>query len=179
MSATPPPSVASRRPGALLRSFVPFDRLSEERAAELEPLLQPRRYRMGQTLMRPDVLPEGLLFLLRGACAALGPIPWAKGCARSNGQAPACTAAGLLRAPLANICAPLKSEACCYLLQHLPICFEATTLIQWFQEALNLPELHVVLMALAERDPGWLPLRRPVLRPLRGGGQPTARSSRR
>ena len=75
MSATPPPSVASRRPGALLRSFVPFDRLSEERAAELEPLLEARRYRLGQTLMRQDVMPEGLLFLLRGELRSLGPDP--------------------------------------------------------------------------------------------------------
>mgnify|MGYP001162678624 CR=1 FL=1 len=162
MSATPPPSVASRRPGALLRSFEPFDRLSEERAAELEPLLEARRYRLGQTLMRQDVMPEGLLFLLRGELRSLGPDPMGQGLRTLERPGPGSLHgwAGLLRgSPCEHLRATEEVEALL-----LPAAAFADllrghpTLIQWFQEALNLPELHVVLLALAERDPGWMPL---------------------
>ena len=162
MSATPPPSVASRQPGALLRSFVPFDRLSEETAAKLEPLLQARRYRLGQTLMRPDVMPEGLLFLVRGALRSLGPDPVGQGLLTLERPASGSLHgwAGLLRGqPCEHLRATEEVEALLLpaaafadLLQGHP------TLTQWFQEALNLPELHTLLLALAERDPGWLPL---------------------
>ena len=154
--------MASRQPGALLRSFVPFDRLSEETAAKLEPLLQARRYRLGQTLMRPDVMPEGLLFLVRGALRSLGPDPVGQGLRTLERPASGSLHgwAGLLRGqPCEHLRATEEVEALLLpaaafadLLQGHP------TLTQWFQEALNLPELHTLLLALAERDPGWLPL---------------------
>ena len=153
MSATPPPSVASRQPGALLRSFVPFDRLSEETAAKLEPLLQARRYRLGQTLMRPDVMPEGLLFLVRGALRSLGPDPVGQGLRTLERPASGSLHgwAGLLRGqPCEHLRATEEVEALLLpaaafadLLQGHP------TLTQWFQEALNLPELHTLLLALS------------------------------
>ena len=162
MSATPPPSVASRQPGALLRSFVPFDRLSEETAAKLEPLLEARRYRLGQTLMRPDVMPEGLLFLVRGTLRSLGPDPVGQGLLTLERPASGSLHgwAGLLRGqPCEHLRATEEVEALLLpavafadLLQGHP------SLSQWFQEALNLPELHALLLALAEQDPGWLPL---------------------
>ena len=50
-------TVSSSRtsPGSLLRSFAPFDRLQPEQAAAIEPLLEARRFALGQTLLRPDV----------------------------------------------------------------------------------------------------------------------------
>lgn len=80
MTAIPPPMAGSTRaPGDQLRAFEPFDRLSAEAAAAIEPLLEPRRYRMGQTLLRPDALPEGVLLLLRGQLRSLGPHPSGQG----------------------------------------------------------------------------------------------------
>ena len=39
-----------------LRQHRPFDRLSPERAAAVEPQLELRHYRLGQTLLRPELL---------------------------------------------------------------------------------------------------------------------------
>ena len=50
-TATPP----------LLRSFEPFDRLPEAIGSLIDPLLEPCRFRLGQAVLLPDVLPSGVL----------------------------------------------------------------------------------------------------------------------
>ena len=78
MTASPSASRPST-PGARLQAFAPFDRLNPEVAAAVEPLLEPRRYRLGQTLLRPDVQPDGVLLILAGQLRSLGPDPTGQG----------------------------------------------------------------------------------------------------
>ncbi|MEA5413411.1 hypothetical protein VB737_16730, partial [Synechococcus sp. BA-120 BA3] len=69
-------------PGAisgLLNDFAPFDRLPPARRDAIDPLLEPLRFRIGQTVLRPDVLPEGVLLLCSGQLRSLGPSPSGRG----------------------------------------------------------------------------------------------------
>ena len=54
-----------------LRQHRPFDRLSPERAAALEPQLELRHYRLGQTLLRPELLPDGVVLVIEGTLRSL------------------------------------------------------------------------------------------------------------
>lgn len=54
-----------------LRGFRPFDRLSREQATALEPALETRHYRLGQTVLRADALPDGVILLLVGRLRSL------------------------------------------------------------------------------------------------------------
>ncbi|MFO8238113.1 MAG: hypothetical protein R6U00_07680, partial [Prochlorococcaceae cyanobacterium] len=47
----------------LLSAVRPFERLPAEVLEGLEALLERRRYRLGQTLLRPEVMPEGVMLL--------------------------------------------------------------------------------------------------------------------
>ena len=60
-------------------SITPFNYLPAEVAIAVEPLLELRRYRLGQTLLRPDVLPDGVFILLKGELRSLGPEPSGNG----------------------------------------------------------------------------------------------------
>ena len=66
---------ASEQPGQLLRRFRPFDALSADRAAALELALEPRRYRLGQTVLRPDVPPDAVLLVRSGSLRSLARDP--------------------------------------------------------------------------------------------------------
>jgi ATP-binding cassette subfamily B protein len=54
-----------------LRQHRPFDRLSPERAAAVEPQLELRHYRLGQTLLRPELLPDGVVLVIEGTLRSL------------------------------------------------------------------------------------------------------------
>ena len=54
-----------------LRQFRPFDQLSPGQAAALEAELETRHYRLGQTVLRSDLLPDGVLLILQGKLRAL------------------------------------------------------------------------------------------------------------
>ena len=54
-----------------LRRYRPFDRLSPERADALEAELELRHYQLGQTLLRADLLPDGVVLVLRGTLRSL------------------------------------------------------------------------------------------------------------
>ena len=72
-SALRPPTVGAA--GQLLRSYRPFDCLSLDQAAALELALELRTYRLGQTVLRPDVLPDAVLFVLSGSLRSLAVDP--------------------------------------------------------------------------------------------------------
>ena len=55
----------------LLRQFLPFDQLKPELASALEDQLETRHYRLGQTVLRPDLMPDGVLLILQGRLRAL------------------------------------------------------------------------------------------------------------
>ncbi|MEB3264397.1 MAG: ABC transporter transmembrane domain-containing protein [Synechococcus sp.] len=141
----------------LLREFEPFRTLPVAQADALDPLLEPRRFRLGQTLLRPDVLPEGLLLICSGQVRSLGPSREGRGLRTLERCGPGSLVgwAGLLR-----------REAC----EHLRAATDVEALFlpaapfrdllqaypdsrAWFQTHTCGAELHAVLLALARRDP--------------------------
>ena len=156
------PDFQALAPADLLAQLEPFAALSAEQRAAIEPLLQPRRYRIGQTLLRPDVLPEGLLLLASGSLRNLAPEAESPGVRTiAQLQAPALVGwAGLLRSePCEELRAITEVQAWLLpaaafrdLLQGQPAMGE------WFASASCPGEVDLLLRQLAARDPQWLPL---------------------
>ena len=161
MTSATDSSAAPLEAGELLRSFRPFDRLPSEAAAAVEPLLEARRFRLGQTILRPDVMPEGLLLLRSGLVRSLATDPLSDELR---------TIEQLQPGAIAGWCGILRSEPC----EHLRASTEAEVLLLptaafrdlleeheavrlWFQSALPAAELHLLLVALHLQEPHWLP----------------------
>ncbi len=141
----------------LLNDFAPFDRLPPARRDAIDPLLEPLRFRLGQTVLRPDVLPEGLLLLCSGQLRSLGPSPSGRGLRTIERLGPGSLAgwAGLLRRdPCEHLRATTEVEAL-----QLPAAAFRDLLAghpdfaAWFANQPSAAELHTLLLALAERDP--------------------------
>lgn len=147
-------------PGAisgLLNDFTPFDRLPPARRDAIDPLLEPLRFRIGQTVLRPDVLPEGLLLLCSGQLRSLGPSPNGRALRTIERLGPGSLAgwAGLLRRdPCEHLRATTEVEAL-----QLPAAAFRDLLeghpdfAAWFANRPSAAELHTLLLALAKRDP--------------------------
>ncbi|MCP9934906.1 ATP-binding cassette domain-containing protein [Cyanobium sp. Candia 9D4] len=141
----------------LLNDFAPFDRLPPARRDAIDPLLEPLRFRIGQTVLRPDVLPEGVLLLCSGQLRSLGPGPSGRGLRTIERLGPGSLAgwAGLLRRdPCEHLRATTDVEALLLpaaafrdLLQGHP------DFADWFANRPSTAELHTLLLALAKRDP--------------------------
>ena len=77
----PNPVAAGHSPGGgtpageLLRRFRPMNCLGLDQAAALESALELRCYRLGQTVLRPDVLPDAVLFVGSGSLRSLAVDP--------------------------------------------------------------------------------------------------------
>ena len=162
-SASPPTSAppTPTGPGQRLRAFEPFALLDAAEAAALEPLLEPRRYRVGQTLLRPDTPPDGVLLLLSGQLRGLGPDPSGQGLRTIERIGPGSLVgwAGLLRRePCEHLRASRDVEALL-----LPAAAFRDLLAghpavaTWFETQLPAAELHTLLTALVLREPQWLP----------------------
>ncbi len=147
-------------PGAisgLLNDFAPFDRLPPARRDAIDPLLEPLRFRIGQTVLRPDVLPEGLLLLCSGQLRSLGPSPNGRGLRTIERLGPGSLAgwAGLLRR---DPCEHLRATTDVEALQLPAAAFRELLeghpdFAAWFANRPSAAELHTLLLALAKRDP--------------------------
>jgi ATP-binding cassette subfamily B protein len=147
-------------PGAisgLLNDFAPFDRLPPARRDAIDPLLEPLRFRIGQTVLRPDVLPEGLLLLCSGQLRSLGPSPNGRGLRTIERLGPGSLAgwAGLLRR---DPCEHLRATTDVEALQLPAAAFRDLLeghpdFAAWFANRPSAAELHTLLLALAKRDP--------------------------
>jgi ATP-binding cassette subfamily B protein len=155
-------STHASSPGGVLRSFSPFDRLGPEQAAGIEPLLEARRYGLGQTLLRPDVLPEGLLLVRSGSLRSLGPDPSGSGLRtleRLGAGSMVGWAGCLRREPCEHLRATSDVEALLLPAAALRDLLAGQPAVSaWFQSELPAAELHTLLTALVEREPQWLPL---------------------
>ena len=101
-------------PGTLLRGFTPFERLAPELGELIDPLLEPCRFRLGQTVLLPDVLPAGVLLIQEGQLRSLAPAPRGQGLRTIERIGPGATAgwAGLLRgAPCEQLRASTEVKA--------------------------------------------------------------------
>ncbi len=143
--------------GALLRGFTPFESLPAELGPALDGLLEPCRFRMGQTLLRPDVLPDGILLIQEGQIRSLGPQPGGSGLRTIERLGPGTVLgwAGILRGqPCEHLRASTEVMA-----QRLPatafrdLVLGYPSLSTWFQNHLGAAELHTLLTALAGVDP--------------------------
>ena len=155
-----PSSPADQSAGSLLGSFAPFDLLSPDAAQAIAPLLQPRRYSLGQTILRPDVAPDGVLLVVNGQLRNLAADPAGSGLRTIEKLGPGAVIGwvGLVRQmPCEHIRATSDVDAL-----WLPTAAFRDLLLgqpqisAWFQDQLPAAELHTVLMALLDRDPQWL-----------------------
>jgi ATP-binding cassette subfamily B protein len=138
---------------AALQGFAPFDQLPPQLLALLEPRLEPCRFRVGQTVLLPEVMPQGVLLLRSGQLRGLAPAPRGQGLRTIERLGPGQIAGwvGLLRGePLEQLRASTEVEA-----QLLPAAlFEELlqghpALCAAFQHRLAPAELHALLLALA------------------------------
>lgn len=137
----------------LLRTFEPFDRLSEPIGSLIDPLLEPCRFRLGQTVLLPDVLPVGVLLIRSGQLRSLAPAPRGSGLRTIERLGPGSVAGwvGLLRQqPCEQLRATTDVEA--LLLPATPfieLLAGHPSLAGAFQQRLAASELHALLTALA------------------------------
>jgi ATP-binding cassette subfamily B protein len=138
---------------ATLQGFAPFDQLPPQLLTLLEPNLEPCRFRVGQTVLLSEVMPQGVLLLRSGQLRGLAPAPRGQGQRTIERLGPGQIAGwvGLLRRqPLEHLRASTEVEA-----QLLPAAlFEELlqghpSLCAAFQHRLAPAELHALLLALA------------------------------
>lgn len=137
----------------LLRTFEPFDRLPEAIGGLIDPLLEPCRFRLGQAVLLPDVLPAGVLLIRSGQLRSLAPAPRGSGLRTIERLGPGAVAGwvGLLRQqPCEQLRATTDVEA--LLLPATPfaeLLAGHPALAAAFQQRLAASELHTLLTALA------------------------------
>jgi len=68
-----PSRVSAAEAARLLEQFVPFKVLTADILAQLGSTLVERNFRLGQTLLEPDVLPTSVYCLLQGQLRVLEP----------------------------------------------------------------------------------------------------------
>jgi ATP-binding cassette, subfamily B, bacterial HlyB/CyaB len=140
-------------PTAVLRSFEPFERLPAELSAVLDPLLEPCRFRLGQTVLVPDVLPAGVLLISRGQLRSLAPAPRGQGLRTIERLGPGCLAGwvGLLRQqPCEHLRATTEVEALLLpAATFLDLLAGHPALAAAFQQRPAAAELHSLLLSLA------------------------------
>ncbi len=150
------PPAAAPGAAAQLAAFEPFSRLPGDELEALAAGVSLRRYRLGQTLLRADALPDGVLLVLRGRLRVLAVDP-AGGTATMDRPGPGSLLGWsglvrqrpceLVRASTEAEVLHLPAEAFLALLERQP------ALATWFHERLTAAEMHQVLRALADRDP--------------------------
>lgn len=142
---------------SLLRSFEPFDRLPENLGSLLDPLLEPCRFRLGQTVLRADVPPNGVLLIRRGQLRSLAQASHGSGLRTIERLSPGAVVgwAGVLRGlACEHLRATTEVEA---LLLPTPRFIELIeghpSLAAAFQQRLSAAELHTILLACAAQQP--------------------------
>jgi ATP-binding cassette subfamily B protein len=144
-------------------SFEPFDRLAQAELLELAAAMDRRRYRIGQTVLREDVLPEGLLFILSGRLRMLAASPGGGGGSVTIDRLGAGSLAGWPGLVRGRPCEHLRASTEVEALQ-LPAAALLDCLVRhpqlaaWFHGQLSAGELHQLLRSLSNLDPQVAPL---------------------
>jgi ATP-binding cassette subfamily B protein len=144
-------------PRELLRGFEPFDLLPARLGELLDPLLEPRRFRLGQTVLDPEVLPDGVMLIRSGQLRSLAAAPRGKGLRTIERLGPGSVAGwvGLVRQqPCEHLRATTEVEALLLPAQPFLELLEGhPSLIAVFQHRLVAAELHALLLSLAPTNP--------------------------
>ena len=144
-------------PSTLLQGFSPFDQLPPELIHLLEPLLEPCRFRLGQTVLLPEALPQGVLLIRSGQLRSLAPAPRGQGLRTIERLGPGAIAGwvSLLRQqPCEHLRASTEVEALLLPADRFRELLEGhPALTAAFQHRLAAPELHALLLALAPYHP--------------------------
>ena len=144
-------------PSSLLEGFAPFDQLPPELLPLLERLLEPCRFRLGQTVLLPEALPQGVLLIRSGQLRSLAPAPRGQGLRTIERLGPG-TIAGwvslLRQQPCEHLRASTEVEAWLLPAKRFRELLEGhPALTAAFQHRLAAPELHALLLALAPYHP--------------------------
>jgi ATP-binding cassette subfamily B protein len=141
----------------ILRQFDPFQQLPAELTPLLDPLLEPCRFRLGQTVLLADVLPPGVLLIRSGQLRSLAPAPRGQGLRTIERLGPGAIAgwAGLLRQqPCEQLRASSEVEALLLpAARFQELLAGHPALAAAFQQRLAAAELHALLLALAPDHP--------------------------
>jgi ATP-binding cassette subfamily B protein len=132
-------------------------------ARSLEPLLEPQRFRPGQTVLAPDVMPNGLYLVRSGSLRGLASDPNTGGL-RTIEKLQAGSMAGWVSLVRQQPCEHLRASGEADLLLLPAAAFRDLidgypSLAAWFQSSLPVSELYTLLLELCRREPGprWLP----------------------
>ncbi|WP_411869775.1 peptidase domain-containing ABC transporter [Vulcanococcus limneticus] len=129
-----------------------------------EPGWDRRRYRLGQVVLLPDQLPDGVSWIQRGQLRSLGPDPTRQGLRTLDRHGPG-DLVGWVSLLLARPCEHVRVSSEEAELLWLPadrfgaLLLEQPALAAWCASQLPAAELDQLLAALAEQTPAWLPLR--------------------
>jgi subfamily B ATP-binding cassette protein HlyB/CyaB len=141
----------------LLRQFEPFNQLPAELSPLLDSLLEPCRFRLGQTVLRTDVLPPGVLLIRSGQLRGLAPAPRGQGLRTIERLGPGAIAGwvGLLRQrPCEHLRASSEVEALLLPAERFQELLAGhPALAAAFQQRPAAAELHALLHALAPDHP--------------------------
>ena len=141
----------------ILRQFDPFQQLPAELTPLLDPLLEPCRFRLGQTVLRADVAPPGVLLIRSGQLRSLAPAPRGQGLRTIERLGPGAIAGwvSLLRQqPCEHLRASSEVEALLLpAARFLELLAGHPTLAAAFQQRPAAAELHALLHALAPEHP--------------------------
>ena len=165
VSATPlppgDPSAGAVQP-AELAAFAPFDRLDPTALARLAPHCERRHYRLGQVVLREEVLPPGVLLVQQGRLRLLASDPGGEGTLTIDRLQPGALAgwSSLVRQ---RACEHLRASTAVQALlvpaaEFLAAVAEPSPFSAWFHQHLSSAELHQLLLALVRRDPSAAPL---------------------
>ncbi len=155
------PPAGSVQP-AELAAFAPFDRLDPAALARLATLCERRHYRLGQVVLREEVLPPGVLLVQQGRLRLLASDPGGEGTLTIDRLQPGALAgwSSLVRQ---RPCEHLRASTAVQALllpsaAFLAAVAEPTPFSAWFHQHLSAAELHQCLLALVRRDPSAAPL---------------------
>jgi subfamily B ATP-binding cassette protein HlyB/CyaB len=147
---------------AELAAFEPFARLDAARLVELAARSERRQYRLGQTVLRENVLPAGVLLVRQGRLRMLAPHPSGEGSLTIDRLQDGAVVgwAGLVRQ---RPCEHLRASTAVQALFVPAADFLAAVAAEpafaaWFHQRLTAAELHQLLVELVRRDPGAAPL---------------------
>ncbi|MFM7264878.1 MAG: ABC transporter transmembrane domain-containing protein, partial [Cyanobium sp.] len=162
---TPQPpgdAAAGPVPPAELAAFPPFDRLERLQLEQLAARCERRQFRLGQVVLREEVLPPGVLLVQQGRLRLLANDPAGEGTITIDRLQPGALAgwSSLVRQrPCEHLRASTPVQALLVPTAHfLAALAEPSPFSAWFHQHLGAGELHQLLVALVHRDPAAAPL---------------------